>query len=68
LIHEKQLELAQTQLSYTKLKAPVNGSIASVDVEDNENVDAGKTVVQFNSRTDMEVLVTIPEILISKGH
>lgn len=63
---EKQLELAQTQLSYTKLKAPVNGSIATLDVEVNENVDAGKTVVQFSSRTNMEVLVTIPEILISR--
>lgn len=63
---EKQLELVQTQLSYTKLKAPVSGSIASVDIEVNENVDAGKTVVQFSSRTNIEVLVTVPEILISK--
>lgn len=63
---EKQLELAQIQLSYTRLRAPVNGSIASVDVEVNENVDAGKTVLQFSSRTNMEVQVAIPEILISR--
>lgn len=63
---EKQLELAQTQLSYTKLKAPVNGSIATLDVEVNENIDAGKTIVQFSSRSNIEVLVSMPEILISQ--
>ena len=61
---QKQLELAKSQLSYTKLNAPVAGAIASVDVEVNENVGIGRTIVELSSGAQMEVRVSIPEILI----
>ena len=35
---EKQLEIAQLQLSYTQLKAPASGAIAAVNTEVNENL------------------------------
>jgi RND family efflux transporter MFP subunit len=60
------LESAQRRLSYTELRSPVNGSIASVPVEVNENVDAGKTVVMLTSGARAEVEVAIPGVLIAQ--
>jgi RND family efflux transporter MFP subunit len=44
---EKQLDLARSQLSYTRLTAPVSGGMAMVDVEVNENVQPGQTIVEL---------------------
>lgn len=63
---EKRLELAERQLGYTKLTAPIAGSIASVEVEDNENVQAGQTVSLLTSGSSIEVEVAIPEVLIAQ--
>ncbi len=63
---QKQLELAQSQLGYTRLTAPAAGSIASVDIEVNENAGAGQPVVMLTSGSSIEVEVAIPEILISQ--
>ena len=63
---EKRLELAKLQLDYTKLTARVNGAIADVNIEANENVGVGKTVAVLTSGTNLEVNVGIPEILISQ--
>ena len=63
---EKQLELAELQLSYTRLLAPSDGSIASVDIDANENVQPGQRVVMLTAGSDIEVEVAIPEILISQ--
>jgi RND family efflux transporter MFP subunit len=60
------LESANRQLSYTRLQAPVDGSIASVPVEVNENVTVGKTVVMVTSGSQPEVEVAIPGVLISQ--
>jgi RND family efflux transporter MFP subunit len=63
---EKVLELARLQLGYTKLNPPLNGAIAEVNVEVNENVQAGTQVVLLTSGSHIEVGVSIPEILISQ--
>jgi len=60
------LDQARLKLGYTRLLAPATGSIASVDVEINENVQAGKTVALFHSGSSIEVEVAIPESLISE--
>lgn len=62
---EKQLELARLQLSYTRLTAPISGSIASVDIETNENVSPGRPVVLLTSGGNIEVEIGVPEVLIS---
>ncbi len=64
--YEKQLEIRRLQLSYTRLTAPMAGSIAAVDVEVNENLQQGRRVVMLTGGSDIEVEVAIPEILISK--
>jgi RND family efflux transporter MFP subunit len=63
---KKQLELARLQLEYTRLEAPWSGSIAEVNVEQNENVTAGKMVAKITGGEGIEVSVAIPEVLISQ--
>lgn len=65
---EKALELAQSQLGYTTLSAPVNGSIASVSVEVNENVQPGQVVAVLTSGSHPEMEVSVPEALIGNIH
>ncbi|HEX9654401.1 MAG TPA: efflux RND transporter periplasmic adaptor subunit [bacterium] len=60
----KQLELARLQLSYTNLVSPTAGSIAAVYVEVNENVTAGKNIVLLTGGSQIDVDVSIPELLI----
>lgn len=62
---KKRLELADLQLSYTRLSSPVDGAIAEVYVEVNENVSTGEKIVTITSGTNTEVNVAVPEILIS---
>ena len=61
----RQLELARRQLVYTKLRAPVTGDVAEVQVEVNENVAGGRTVVVLTAGARPEVEVGIPEMLIA---
>lgn len=60
----KRLELANATLGYTRLRAQLDGSIADVPVEANENVGAGQPVVLLTSGGRLEVEVAIPEQLI----
>jgi RND family efflux transporter MFP subunit len=63
---EKKLELARSQLSYTRLVAPVEGAISEVTAEVNENVSQGQTVVVLSSGSLPEVRVAIPEVFIAR--
>ena len=63
--YEKRLELAQLQLDYTRLPAPVAGAIATVDVEVNENVQAGQQIVTLSSSAFTEVVVDLPGSVIT---
>ncbi len=65
---ENRLALAQLQLNYTSLTAPFDGAVASVAVEENENIAAGMMVVMLNAGGPQEVKVTVPEMLISQIH
>jgi RND family efflux transporter MFP subunit len=56
---------SERQLGYSTLRSPVDGSIAAVDVEVNENVGQGQTVVRLTSGSQPEVEVAIPGVLIS---
>lgn len=62
----KRLELAKSQLGYTRLKAATEGAIAQVGVEVNENVQAGQTVVLLTAGARPEVKVGMPESLITQ--
>ncbi len=65
---EKKLEMAQLHLSYTTLKSPVDGVVARVAVEVNENIRPGQTIVTINSGARPQVEVAVPESLITQIH
>jgi RND family efflux transporter MFP subunit len=62
----KTLESSRRKLGYTTLSAPVDGAIADVLVEVNENVIQGQTVVLLTSGSRPEVEVAMPGVLISE--
>ncbi|MFT6808358.1 MAG: multidrug efflux system membrane fusion protein [Saprospiraceae bacterium] len=57
---------AQNQVSYTRLSAPFSGIIAQQHMEENELVNSGTAVVTLSSTSKPEVVVGVPEVLISK--
>jgi len=60
------LQLAKLQLSYTRLLAPFDGMIANVPAEENENVNAGNTIVTISSEGDTKVEISVPGMIISQ--
>lgn len=59
------LRLAEQQVSYTQLRAPVNGSVSMLAVDVNEAVGAGQPVVVIiDTSGNPEVQVTVPEVFI----
>ena len=63
---EKQLELARLSVRDSTLRAATNCTIASVDVEVNENVSPGSQVALVTCGNDLEVSISIPGTLISR--
>lgn len=64
----KQLEAARLQITYTQLKAPVDGKISAVNVQENENVSAGQPIAVLSSGSQPEVEVSVPEVFIAQFH
>ncbi len=64
--NKRGLQLANSQLNYTNLFAPMDGIVVKVDVEKNENVMPGQVVVEINSGNDLEVTVGMPESYIAR--
>lgn len=60
----KSLEIARLNLSYTRLRADTACSIASLDVEVNENVSPGQLVSTVSCGDAYEVVLDLPESLI----
>ncbi len=60
------LELRRLELGYTRLRAPFSGSISAVHVEVNQNVAPGESIVTETSDDRLEVLVSVPEVLIGQ--
>ena len=60
----KALEIARLNLSYTKLTADTECSIASLDIEVNENASAGQQVAAVSCGDAFEITMNLPESLI----
>ncbi len=60
----KALEIARLNVSYTRLTAGTECSIASIDVEVNENVASGQQVASVSCGDAFEVTLELPESLI----
>lgn len=63
---QQRVDQARAQLSYTRLRAPVTGSIGRVPVEVNENVDTGDSIAILTSGERPNVDVPVPESLIGE--
>jgi RND family efflux transporter MFP subunit len=59
------LEAAQDQLDYTYLKAPFNGKVVQQYVQNFEDVQAKQAIVRLLDTSRIEMVVNIPENLIS---
>ena len=62
----QQVQLLRRQLDYTHLTAPAAGVITTVDVEENENVQAGQQIATLQVGNQIEVSVNVPQSVISK--
>lgn len=60
----QQIRLRQRQLGYTHLKAPEAGTIAMVNIEENEYVQAGSLVATLLAGKQIEVSVSVPASMI----
>ena len=60
----QQIRLRQRQLGYCHLKAPEAGTISTVDIEVNENVQAGQLVATLLAGDQIEVMVSVPSSII----
>lgn len=59
-------DLKKRELGYYKLYAPMDGIIAEVPIESNEQVSPGEIVVTIISGDEIEVSVGMPEAFISR--
>ena len=57
-------DLAAQNVDYTRLVAPINGTVAQVEVEANETVSSGDVIVVVDSEGRPEVNVAVPEAFI----
>lgn len=64
---KKTMNIQASQFEYTKIKAPANGIITSLNADVNEFAQAGSPIFIMNSGgDDLEITVGIPESYISK--
>jgi RND family efflux transporter MFP subunit len=61
----KQVQLAEQRVNYTRLRAPINGRVANVNAEINENIMPGFSIITLTSGSDIEVTVGMPESFIA---
>ncbi len=59
------VDSAQDRLGYTYLKAPFDGIVTSTYVENHEDVKAKQPIVRLIDHSQIEMIVNIPEMLIS---
>lgn len=62
---QSKLEAAENQLAYTVLRAPYDGIINSVDIDENEEVRPGDPVLTLNELGKLEVLVNLSDMYIA---
>ncbi|WP_417223719.1 efflux RND transporter periplasmic adaptor subunit [Amphritea sp.] len=58
--------VAKTDLEYTYLRAPFSGTIAKVDVEKHENIQAKQTVLLLQTSDQIDITIQMPENIISR--
>ena len=63
---KRTVDIQEEQVSYAYMYAPENGTIASVNVELDENVGLGRTVAVLNAGSSLEIALGLPESVINR--
>lgn len=61
---QTRLEQAQLELSYTKLTAPLDGSVSEIHVRKGENISAATNIATISSTKNIEVPISVPGSMI----
>lgn len=62
-----ELKLAKLRLTFTELKAPINGVISRVPVEQFENVQVGQGIMNIHSTDMVDILIQAPDMIYSQS-
>ncbi|MEL7119931.1 MAG: efflux RND transporter periplasmic adaptor subunit, partial [Bacteroidota bacterium] len=62
---QRGVDIQKEQIQYGYIYAPESGTIATVAVEIDENVQPGQAIAVLNSGSDMEISLGIPESIIN---
>ncbi len=62
------LEIAQKQLDYCTLNAPMDGYISEVSIEAYQTIKSGQAIAKLTQGKDLEFEIGIPESLIGQIH
>ncbi|MEZ8140744.1 efflux transporter periplasmic adaptor subunit [Enterovibrio norvegicus FF-33] len=65
-IAKAELDIAKLKLSYTSLKAPVDGVVSRVPVEQFENVAIGQTILNIHDATQVDVRLQVPDVMFTR--
>ncbi|MCV2883093.1 efflux RND transporter periplasmic adaptor subunit [Aestuariibacter sp. AA17] len=65
-VAEAALKKAQTDLQYTELRAPFDGTVARVFVKNFESIQAKQNILRLENRDLMDVTIQIPEKLVAR--
>ncbi|MDR9830424.1 efflux RND transporter periplasmic adaptor subunit [Vibrio sp. FNV 38] len=65
-IAKAELDLAELRLSFTTLRSPVEGIISRVVVDQFENIQVGRNIVNVHSVEDVEIVIQLPDQLYQK--
>jgi len=58
---------AQMNVSYTRLKSPFTGTIAHVNVENHQYVQAQQSIVQLQNTTSLDIRFNVPESMVKSS-
>jgi RND family efflux transporter MFP subunit len=61
---QTRLEQAQLELSYTKLDAPIDGSVSEIHIRKGENITAATSIATISSTKSIEVPISVPGSMI----
>jgi len=61
---QTRLEQAQLELSYTRIKAPLDGSVSGIHVRKGENISSATNIATISSRKNIEVPISVPGSMI----
>jgi RND family efflux transporter MFP subunit len=61
----RNVDIQQEQINYGYLYASIDGEIADVNVELNENISTGQVVATLNSDSNMNIILGLPESVIN---